>query len=114
MKDLTKINPRFIKRVEIVRKKRHEHIEYIEEVKFLWITIKKAGFYGLSGYYTREQLSEFENLIIDANNKVYIKPHVIVYLVDKEEYYYYFESDLEIRNFLNREEFKNCSIQIEE
>ncbi len=114
MKDLSKINPQFILRIEVVRKKRHEYIEYVEEVKFLWITIKRGGFYGLNGYYTREQLLEFKNLVIDNNNIVYIKPHVIVYLVDKEEYYYYFKNDQEVYNFLNREEFKNCSIQIEE
>lgn len=84
--------------------------DYLEEIKkTFWTSGREAGFYHWYDDRIRsiEELEEDNCIIIDK--KVYYKPHVEIYLSDKNKHEYFFDSKEELDKFMEKPELKNIN-----
>jgi hypothetical protein len=105
-----KINPIQITFIQIHYKTVSTKYEYLEEIKkSFWSNGREAGFYHWydDGIRSIEDIEKDNHMVIDK--KVYYKPHVKIYLSDKNKHEYFFESKEELDKFMKNSELKNIN-----
>ena len=108
---MDKINSTHIVRIKRFLNQEYIGYEYKPEIKFLFLTLRKGGFYCTwsleSTCLSKEDLeSKYTDLFV-KDNTAYRKPYIILYLSNSQTKVITFESEQELNTYLEREEIKN-------
>lgn len=107
---MKKINTSQICSVTVFINSRCLHYTYKESRKFLFFTLTKEGYYylfdlGGPTYVTVESIEKSGELIC-RDKKVFYKPHLEMKMSDGSVYEKFFETEDELRSFLNTDTMK--------
>lgn len=110
---MKKINIDQICSIESVLKERNSWYVYKKEIKFLGIKLRKEGFYIYDEFIRTEKISENIYLLIE-DNKVYLKPHIIMKMSNGELDRKFFETEEDLNVFVYNLTNRNNWIKIKD
>jgi hypothetical protein len=88
--------------------------KYNKQIKFLFFTLRKEGFYGCwsGSHYSEDEIKSDTDLYIE-NKKVFYIPFLIIKMSNSFEYKFYFNTIEELYSFIENKGFNESNNMIQ-